>query len=369
MIAYDSRCWFSLLFRWRGSVVPRIWFELVLSVGFGFLAYYADNAGVELVRLVDFLGYDASDITLPVLDKGEVLDEEIHSLIMLPIGFLLIFRTFIAYSRFWEGRTYLGDMVLSTQEMMRLISAYSEGDEEEAQVERAELRRLINMLYAVAREHIEPTKRRMCCSTGCGMCCSTGHGASNSLEHLSMITPSESEVLEPITNRVSIVAQWFAFRLSESVRVGRMSRNDVRVVDSRVHDFVRAWAGCARLVSTPVPYPYVQMLNLLLLFYVYSAPFTFAHRFGGFTPAASLLLAFTLLGLNATAAEIENPFGRDANDLPLGPFVQVVEEDSEMVLRQRDPDTEKFEKFWVSDFFISFFTVMVCCCSLPARCC
>ncbi|KAJ1620579.1 Bestrophin, RFP-TM, chloride channel-domain-containing protein [Pavlovales sp. CCMP2436] len=295
MIAYDSRCWFSLLFRWRGSVVPRIWFELVLSVGFGFLAYYADNAGVELVRLVDFLGYDASDITLPVLDKGEVLDEEIHSLIMLPIGFLLIFRTFIAYSRFW-----------STQEMMRLISAYSEGDEEEAQVERAELRRLINMLYAVAREHIEPTKRRMCCSTGCGMCCSTGHGASNSLEHLSMITPSESEVLEPITNRVSIVAQWFAFRLSESVRVGRMSRNDVRVVDSRVHDFVRAWAGCARLVSTPVPYPYVQMLNLLLLFYVYSAPFTFAHRFGG----------------------------------------QVVEEDSEMVLRQRDPDTEKFEKFW-----------------------
>ena len=57
-------------------------------------------------------------------------------------------------------------------------------------------------------------------------------------------------------------------------------------------------------------------------------------------------MALTLFGINAAAAQIENPFGADANDLQLGAYAAVVEEDSEMILRQRDPDTEKYEKFW-----------------------
>lgn len=186
------------------------------------------------------------------------------------------------------------------------------------------------MLYAVARQHVElPIYLRELSGPS-----------------MSMVTPNEAKVLSRLHNRLSIVAQWFAFRMNESVRAGRMSRNDVRLVEARLADFMRAWSGAERIASTPVPYPHVQMLNMLLLIFVYTAPFTFAHRFGGFTPALSFLLALTLLGINAMAAEIENPFGADPNDLPFLPFAAVVEEDSEMILRQRDPDTEKWEKFW-----------------------
>jgi predicted membrane chloride channel (bestrophin family) len=189
------------------------------------------------------------------------------------------------------------------------------------------------MLYAVARQHVELGPAHLRAAELKGVA-------------LSMITPNESQVLTPLRNRVSIVAQWLAFRLSESARAGRLSRNDLRLIEGRLSDFVRAWSGAERLVSTPMPYPFVQVLNALLLAYVWSAPFTFAHRFGGFTPVASALLAFALLGMNAAAAEVEHPFGTRANDLPLSYLAAVLEEDSEMILRQRDPDTEKYEKFW-----------------------
>ena len=135
------------------------------------------------------------------------------------------------------------------------------------------------MLFAIARQHLElPEAQREL-----------------DRQSTSMVTPNEAAVLRKLHNRMPVVEQWFSFRLSEAVRAGRLSRNDGRLVEARLTDFVRALTGADRIAQTPVPYPYVQMLNLLLLMYVFSAPFTFAHRFGGFTPAASFLLAFTLL--------------------------------------------------------------------------
>lgn len=88
------------------------------------------------------------------------------------------------------------------------------------------------------------------------------------------------------------------------------------------------------------------MLNTLLAVFVFSAPFTFAHRFGWFTPIMAMIIAFALLGMNAVATEIENPYGMDVNDLPMRNFAEALEEDTEAILRQRDPQTEKHEKFW-----------------------
>ncbi|KAJ1620270.1 Bestrophin/UPF0187 [Pavlovales sp. CCMP2436] len=76
---------------------------------------------------------------------------------------------------------------------------------------------------------------------------------------------------------------------------------------------VGAWMGADKLVQTPVPYPYVQMLNALLFAYIYTVPFCLAHRFGWFTPVASVIIAVALLGINAVAMEIEIPFGTDEN--------------------------------------------------------
>ena len=100
MIDYDSRHWFTLLFRWRGSILPRILPEVIVSIGFSFLAYYAESVNGQLQRLTQFLG-SSTQILLPTPEEGEVLDDHIHSIIIYPLAFLLVFRTAHAYSRYW----------------------------------------------------------------------------------------------------------------------------------------------------------------------------------------------------------------------------------------------------------------------------
>jgi len=326
MIDYEPKAWFTLIFRWYGSVVPGIFIELILTLGLGFLAYWLDSQRIRMRDLVAFIDDPDEEID----GQMEIVDDKVHSLLIIPLGFLLIFRSNNAYARYWEGRATVGAMVRSCRDMMRVIASYCEGDDEVSQIERAELRRLINMIFALARQHLElpPSRRDLTVAT------------------MSMVTPNEAKVLKRVRNRVSIAGQWFSFRVNESVRAGRLSKMDVRLIEEHLSSLLAAWQAADKIVHTPLPYPYVQMLNILLVLFVFSAPFTFANRFGGFTPIMALLVAFALLGINAVAAEIENPFGQDANDLPLERFAAAVEEDTEIILRQRDPDTEKYEKFW-----------------------
>merc|ERR1719265_1633893 len=65
-----------------------------------------------------------------------------------------------------------------------------------------------------------------------------------------------------------------------------------------------AFHDAAKVAETPYPLPYAQTCDLLLLLHWCIAPFTFAQ-------------VFVFWSLNLTAREIEDPFGRDANDVDL----------------------------------------------------
>jgi putative membrane protein len=55
----------------------------------------------------------------------------------------------------------------------------------------------------------------------------------------------------------------------------------------------------------------------LLLLYCLTLPFQFVSDLGWWTSLVVVLISFTLFGIEEIAVEIENPFGQDANDLPL----------------------------------------------------
>lgn len=53
-------------------------------------------------------------------------------------------------------------------------------------------------------------------------------------------------------------------------------------------------------------------------------------RSGWWTPWVTVFLGYTFIGLDEVTAELEDPFGVEANDLPLAP---ALEPDSHFVLR------------------------------------
>jgi len=72
------------------------------------------------------------------------------------------------------------------------------------------------------------------------------------------------------------------------------------------------------VVTTPIPFPYVHLCKVLLVCFLISTPIIIDTELGF---AANVILptavAMSLLGIDAIATELENPFGDDANDLDI----------------------------------------------------
>ncbi len=88
-------------------------------------------------------------------------------------------------------------------------------------------------------------------------------------------------------------------------------------MDQNLTAMTDALAGCERILRTPVPFAYAQHIKIFVVLFCYTAPFTMSEAMGWYTPIAATLLCFALFGIDEIGVEIEDPFGRDANDLPL----------------------------------------------------
>ena len=73
-----------------------------------------------------------------------------------------------------------------------------------------------------------------------------------------------------------------------------------------------------RVANTPIPRSYSIHLKQCVTLYLFSLPFTLVRELGwGMIPIVTVV-AFTLMGIEGIAEEIEMPFGLDSLDLPLG---------------------------------------------------
>jgi len=90
-----------------------------------------------------------------------------------------------------------------------------------------------------------------------------------------------------------------------------------------------------QIISTPLPLPYACLCKSLLAIFLASLPSLLIDVEVG--PFGSLfipmMVALALLGIDATATELENPFGDDENDLDLLEFIAGLEHESLQLLR------------------------------------
>jgi len=80
--------------------------------------------------------------------------------------------------------------------------------------------------------------------------------------------------------------------------------------------------NCIKIVSTPFPFPYCQLINLALAFMTVSCAFVMNHLVE--SPWLGAFFTFISVGgyyaINETATQLEQPFGLDPNDLPLDEY-------------------------------------------------
>ena len=268
MIDYDGRAWLPILFRMRGSVIPRLLPRVAIAA----------VIGVAAVLLLERRNFK--------------IPSAAHTLVGVALGLLLVFRTNASYDRYWEGRRLLGFMVNRTRDLARQVGSYVAGAEA-----RAALARLIPAFYWAAAQ----TLRR-----------DTSLGNADRL-----LVAEERAALAGAGFRAPVIAKWISDRLHAEAAAGRLSEARLQLFDANLTALNDALGGAERILRTPIPFAYAQHIKIFVVLFCFSAPFVVVDVMGWATPAACALLALALFGIDEIGVEIEDPFGDDPNDLPL----------------------------------------------------
>lgn len=268
MIDYDGRAWLGILFKLRGSVIPRLLPRALVAAGVGALAVLA-------LRERDF--------KIPTLA---------HTLVGVALGLLLVFRTNASYDRYWEGRRLIGFIVNRSRDLARQAATYIANAEA-----RAQLGALIPAFYWATAQ----TLRK-----------STEVGRMGEL-----LTEAQNAKLAGVTHRAPVILRLITEVLQAEVAAGRLSEQKLQAMDGNLTAFNDALGGSERILKTPIPFAYAQHIKIFVVLFCFSAPFAMAEGMGWATPVVSALLALALFGVDEIGVEIEDPFGDDPNDLPL----------------------------------------------------
>ena len=89
-----------------------------------------------------------------------------------------------------------------------------------------------------------------------------------------------------------------------------------------------AYHGLVKLITTPFPFPLVQMTRTALFVWVFSLPFALmSNREGIFAYLLIFFVTYGFIGLEFVSIELDDPFGTDANDINATELANVVLED------------------------------------------
>lgn len=271
---FQRRPWFRFALQLRGSVVPAVLPRTLVCVAFG--------------TLITLMHYAGLPVSMPAL--GNVIPS-------IVLGLMLVFRTNTAYERFWEGRRLWGTIIVAVRNLARQIwVTISEKDEQDHTDKIAALHLLV--AFAIA------TKQHL-------------RGESPDTELKSLMSNTRFARLQTMQHRPLEVAFWIGDYLQTQYEYQRLQVYQLTAMQQILNQMVEALSGCERILKTPIPLAYAIHLKQLLLLYTLTLPFSLVAELGGWTGPIVGLISFTLFGIEEIGIEIENPFGQDANDLPL----------------------------------------------------
>ena len=209
-----------------------------------------------------------------------------HTVLGLVIGLLLVFRTNTAYDRWWEGRKQLGLLVNTSRHFSIKVKAYL-GDYEFIE--------LIKIYPYVLKEHLRKQE----------------------FLELENKTPSwMKEGILKAKHKPNYLLNQMSKKVFAALKSNAITGEQLLVLENEIEKLSNIQGACERIRNTPMPFGYAVHLKRILLFYLLTLPFGFVKSLGWWSIPLMTMVFFTMIGIELIGEEIEDPFGKDINDLP-----------------------------------------------------
>lgn len=291
MIDYNPKEWFRYIFYFQKADTVRKLTPLILTI----MVY------------TTVLSY----LILKVWRIGENTDLKnislMHSLLGFVISMLLVFRTNTAYDRWWEGRRQWGALMNCSRNLALKINSLV--DDNEAK----EFFRIMIPNYAFAfKNHLR------------------GHFTSESFTETSTFKLSNLHLEDHIPNQIAAAL----FRKSvELQRKGLILPEHLILLNIELETFTNVCGACERIKNTPIPLSYSSFIKKFIFIYCITLPIGYVFSLHFLVIPFVMFVFYILASLEVIAEEIEDPFGEDANDLPIDRICAGIQSSANALLR------------------------------------
>lgn len=269
---YDTKNWFSFVFKGLGYQFPGMIFSVVtMIVATTILAFLQDK--------YKFMPFDFPSF--------------FHTVLGIVIGLLLVFRTNTAYDRWWEGRKQLGSLVNTSRNIAFKFQAYLLNSNYEG---KSEIRQLVSGFAWAMKEHLRQ------------------HDYSKASE---FIPKRLQEKFLASGHKPNFVLLEISKHVQKLLREGFINGQQLIVIEQDINVLTNVLGACERIRNTPIPMGYAIHLKRILFIYVISLPISFIHELQYWAIPIAAIVFYTMVGIELVGEEIEDPFGTDPNDLPM----------------------------------------------------
>jgi ion channel-forming bestrophin family protein len=284
MISYNTKDWFTFIFRFHKADTFRQLFPLIIGICIysGIIAYLE----MEYWRLSD----KSYVRNIPLM----------HSLLGFAISMLLVFRTNTAYDRWWEGRKLWGSLVNNSRNLAMKLTTILPADDT---AQRTFFRKIIPAYAVALHNHLLREKTRI--------------ELFGDDEHKHVFSQIDKE--KHIPNQIALLMYQHVQQL---YRDNKISGEQLLYLNTELQSFTDICGACERIKNTPIPYSYSVFIKKFIFFYVMTLPFGYVFQLGYYVIPVVGFIFYVLASLEIIAEEIEDPFSGDENDIPMSKLAQ-----------------------------------------------
>jgi putative membrane protein len=213
---------------------------------------------------------------------------EFHAALTLVLGWLLVFRTNTAYSRWWDARTCWGEIVSVSRTLAAKFAHMVNIPEDELD---AACRYLVAFSWGL-RDHLR--------EAAMSETVTSFEDYDDSVKHVPVF------LIDRLYKRLG---QWKAS--------GFIDGADQRVIDADLRMLHELAGRCESIRLTRLATSYRVFVRQCVAVCLLTLPWGISADFGWWTVPLTAITAYFMLGLEIVAEHVEEPFGDDDDDLDL----------------------------------------------------
>lgn len=280
MIQYNPKDWFTFIFRFHKS--DTFMKLLPLMIGIGIYSYVVGYLEMEYWQLSQ--NDQLKNITV------------MHTTLGFVISLLLAYRTNTAYDRWWEGRKIWGQLTNASRNFALKLDAML-GDAGDKSFFKTMIPAFAIQLALYLRK--QETEQMLW----------QEDGDSLGVEMIKNIDDKKHKPLQ--------ICKLLHTRINALVTQGKLSPEQALLLNPELSAFADILGACERIKNTPIPYSYSAFIKKFIFVYIMTLPFGYVFNLGYYVVPVVVFIFYVLASLELIAEEIEDPFGADANDLPI----------------------------------------------------